>query len=125
MSRPTDHQLELSVAGMLKIGVTLSAVVVFIGALLYLRHPWQTIPSYSHFHAPDHALSSLSGVFSGVLHFQPAGIMQLGLILLIATPVARVVLCVVGFARQRDMLYVAISTAVLIILASSLAGSAR
>jgi uncharacterized membrane protein len=125
MSRPTDHQLELSVAGMLKIGVTLSAVVVFIGGLIYLRHPWQTIPSYSHFHAPDHALSSLSGVFRSAVKFQARGIMQLGLILLIATPVARVVLCVVGFARQRDRLYVFISTAVLIILFCSLASSVR
>jgi len=97
--------------------------VVFVGGLLYLRHPWQTIPNYSHFHTPDHALSSLSGVFSGVLHFEPPGIIQLGLVLLIATPVARVTLCVFGFARQRDLLYVAISTAVLIILSCSLGGA--
>ena len=44
---------------------------------------------------------------------------QLGLLLLIATPVVRVILCVIGFARQHNILYVAVSTVVLVILIPS------
>ncbi len=50
---------------------------------------------------------------------------QLGILLLIATPVVRVVFCVVGFARQRDRLYVAVRTLVLAILIYSLMSGNR
>ena len=48
----------------------------------------------------------------------PAGehIANLGLLLLIATPVARVAASIVLFARDRDYLYVAITTTVLLLL---------
>jgi len=50
----------------------------------------------------------------------PAALIQLGVLLLVATPVARVVFAVVGFALERDRLYVVVSVAVLAILAASL-----
>jgi uncharacterized membrane protein len=59
------------------------------------------------------------GIVQGAVNFSPKSVIQLGLLLLIATPVARVVLCVVGFARQHNALYVAVSTIVLIILVLS------
>jgi uncharacterized membrane protein len=124
MGRPTDQELDISVAGMLRFGVTLSALVVLGGGLLSLRHPWMAIPDYAHFRAGDDSLRTLSGIVRGALRLSPQSIIQLGLIVLIATPVARVVFCVVGFARQRSHLYVLISSAVLIILLFSLANSA-
>ena len=39
MSKPTDHAIDLSVAGMLRFGVTLAAIVVIAGGVMYLRHP--------------------------------------------------------------------------------------
>jgi uncharacterized membrane protein len=121
---PTDKEIDLSVAAMLRFGVTLAACVVSIGGALYLWHPRRTSPDYSHFHA-DAALSSIASIFRGAFHLAPQGIIQLGLLLLIATPVARVVFCVVGFARQRDRLYVAISATVLAILLYSLIKAGR
>jgi uncharacterized membrane protein len=124
MSKPTDQELDISVAGMLRFGVTLSTLVVLAGGLLSMRHPWSAIPDYSHFQAGDISLRTIPGIFHGALRLHAQSVMQLGLIVLIATPVARVVFCVVGFARQRSRLYVAISCAVLIILLFSLANSA-
>jgi uncharacterized membrane protein len=49
-----------------------------------------------------------------------ASIIALGLLVLIATPIARVVFAIVGFARERDMLYTVISFIVLAILVFSL-----
>ena len=46
--------------------------------------------------------------------------MQFGLLLLIATPVARVAMAVVGFALERDRLYVVVSLIVLTVLLLSL-----
>jgi uncharacterized membrane protein len=48
------------------------------------------------------------------------GMIQLGVLLLIATPVARVAFSVVGFIRERDWLCSAIATAVLILLMTAL-----
>jgi len=125
MSRPTDHDLDLSVAAMLRFGVTLAAIVVFAGGLLSLRRPWSLTPDYAHFHAGDEALRSVSGILRGVLHLDPQSIIQIGLVVLIATPVARVVMCVIGFARQRSALYVAISSIVFAILVYSLTKNMR
>jgi uncharacterized membrane protein len=121
---PTDKEIDLSVAAMLRFGVTLAAVIVFLGGLLSLRHPRRPVPDYLHFHA-DAALSSIASIFRGAFHLDPPSITQLGLLLLIATPVARVLFCVVGFARQRDRLYVVISATVLAILLFSLIKAGR
>jgi uncharacterized membrane protein len=94
--------------------------VVLIGGALVLRHPHASIPDYRHFTAAGPSLDTLPGIVDGVRHFSPAAIIQLGLVLLIATPVARVVFCVAGFARQRDKLYVGISMTVLLVLLYSL-----
>jgi uncharacterized membrane protein len=121
---PTDKEIDLSIAAMLRFGVTLAAIVVFIGGLLSLRHPRHATPDYVHFHA-EAALSTITSIFRGAFHLDPPSIIQLGLLLLIATPVVRVMFCVVGFARQRDRLYIAISGTVLAILLFSLIKAGR
>lgn len=123
--RPTDHELDLSVAAMLRLGVSLAALVVLLGGLLSLRHPHARVPDYTHFTAVGQGLSTVPGILHGAAHANPAAIIQLGLLLLIATPVARVLFCVYGFARQRDVLYVLISLAVLLILFYSLTKDAH
>ncbi len=125
MSRPSDHDLDLSVAAMLRVGVTLAAIIVFAGGMLSLWHPPSSPADYTHFHAGSETLRSISGIFHGAIHLDPQCIIQLGLVVLIATPVARVVLCVIGFARQKSALYVAISSIVLAILVYSLTSSMR
>ncbi len=125
MSQPTDQDVDISVARMLRFGVTLAAIVVFAGGLLYLRHPWSPTPNYSHFRAAGPSLSTISGIFDGLLHFQPKSIIQFGLVLLIATPVARVVFCIIGFARQKNRLYVLVSSIVLLVLIYSLSKGAH
>ena len=51
---------------------------------------------------------------------EPAAIVQLGLLALLATPVARVAASVVGFTLEHDRLYTAITLAVLLILLTSI-----
>ncbi len=125
MRTPTDHDLELSIAAMLGFGVGLAALVVLAGGLLYLQHPWSATPDYSHFLPVNPSLRTFTGILRGARQLSPESIIQLGLILLIATPVARVAFCVVGFARQRDVLYVLISSGVLAILLYSLTRGGR
>jgi uncharacterized membrane protein len=114
MKPPTDKQLDTAIANMLRLGVTLAAAVVFLGGILSLRNLTDAAPSYAHFQ-PD-TLPTPSGLLHAVARLDPVAIIQLGLLLLIATPILRVIFCVVGFALQRDKLYVAVSSTVLLIL---------
>lgn len=125
-SRYTDTQLDLSVAAMLRIGLTVSSLIVLAGGLWELRHPMRALPDYTHFRAVEPALRSVPGTFLAALRpvaGQSRAIIQVGLLLLIATPIARVGLCAVGFARQRSWLYVGISLLVLGVLVWSVAGA--
>ncbi len=124
MKRPTDQDLDVSVAGMLRFGVTLAAIVVLVGGIQSIRHRPPALPDYADFHAVNASMRTMSGILNGVRHLDPKCIIQFGLVLLIATPVARVVYCVVGFARQRNWLYVAFSFTVLLILTYSLSKGA-
>ncbi len=124
MTKPQTHwndkQVEQVVGNLLRAGVMLAAVVVLIGGVLYVRQ-YGAQP----FHAkklaelpPD--LRSVRGVFSDARHMQGRGIIQLGLLLLVLTPVARVVFSVLAFALERDLLYVVVTLVVLAILLWSL-----
>lgn len=114
----TDKQLDAAIANMLRWGVTLAAVVVFLGGILSLRNLTAAAPNYAHFQPTP--FPTLSGLLHGVAHLDPASIIQLGLLFLIATPVLRVIFCIAGFALQRDKLYVVIGATVLLILLYSL-----
>jgi uncharacterized membrane protein len=49
-------------------------------------------------------------------------IIQLGIVLLIATPILRVICSTIGFALEKDYLYVGISLLVLLIIFASMMG---
>ena len=71
---------------------------------------------YHTFHpAAKHSLD-LSAIVQNALALNSLGIIQLGLLVLIATPIVRVILSVVAFALERDLLYVAVTVVVLAVL---------
>ena len=115
-----DSTLETKIGVLLLVGVYSSAAVIMLGGILYLvRHGHET-PNYSVFHGVPDRLDTLRGIAAGALRGQSLAIMQFGILMLIATPVARVVFSVFAFLAERDYLYVAISALVLAILAYSL-----
>ncbi len=120
----TDRKVEDLVGNLLRAGVSLAALTVFIGAMVYLARHGGEPADYSVFRGEPSQLRTIPGVLVEVAHFQGRGIIQLGLLLLIATPVARVVLTIVGFVAERDRMYVLFATIVLIILLYSLFGPA-
>jgi len=125
MDSIADKKMELAIRRMLRFGVILSAAVVLVGGIFYLVNAVARVPDYTTFHATAVSLHTISGVIRGVRDLDPQSIIQLGILLLIATPMMRVVLCIVGFSLQRDRLYIAISTAVLGILIYGLARGGR
>ncbi len=116
----TDLRIEILVGIMLRTGVLLAAAIVLAGGILYLAHTHGPRPDYQHFRGEPAQFTTLSGILHGVAALDPESIIMLGLLVLIATPVARVVMCIVGFLFERDRLYTVVSTIVLLILLYSL-----
>ncbi len=116
----TDQKLEIAIGRMLQAGVFLAAAVVLVGGLLYLHQKTGPRPDYSQFHGEAHALISPVSIVKNAFHGEAQSIIQLGLLLLIATPIARVVLAAVGFLFERDRLYFWVSLIVLAVLLYSL-----
>jgi uncharacterized membrane protein len=103
-------------------GLLAATAVVLVGGVIYLaRHGGET-PSYRLFHGEPVALRSIGGIVEMAEDWLGRGFIQLGLLLLLATPVARVAFSVYAFIRQRDALYVGVTLVVLAVLLFSILG---
>jgi uncharacterized membrane protein len=113
----TDRELELTVGKLLRTGVSLAAAVVLAGGVWYLATNGAAQVDYRHFTPGMHRLLAI-----GTL--PPAEVaIQIGLLLLIATPIARVAFALVAFALEHDRLYVFFTLAVLVVLLFSIGTS--
>ncbi len=118
----TDQKLEDLIGNLLRTGVIISAVVVFVGAVVFLSRHGSSPANYRIFQGEPDDLRHIKGIVHAALSLRGRGIIQLGLLMLIATPVARVALAVIGFAEEGDRMYVGFASLVLIILLFSLLG---
>ncbi len=121
--RWTDQKLENIVGNLLRAGVSLAAAVVFIGGIIYLRRHGHEPANYHVFQGEPTDLKTVPGIIRSALGLHGRGIIQFGLLLLIATPVFRVALSIWGFAAEKDRMYMLFTTIVLIVLLYSLLGS--
>jgi uncharacterized membrane protein len=119
-----DERIEIIIGALLRTGVILAATVVLIGAVLFLLRYGHELPHYQTFHGEPERLKALSEIVRGAIALEPRDIIQFGLLLLIATPIARVLFSAIAFAIERDSLYVVVTLIVLGILLYSLFGSA-
>jgi uncharacterized membrane protein len=118
----SDQRIEAIIGDLLRAGVVFSGAIVLIGGMVYLIHQGNTVPHYGVFHGEPSDLRSVSGIVRDALAPHGRGIIQLGLLFLIATPVARVVFSIFAFAVQQDWLYVVVTVIVLAVLTFSLTG---
>lgn len=118
----SDHEVEQVIGRLLRAGVLFSATVATIGGILYLSRYGGGTADYRTFQGVPAGLDSVHGVLRGTLELRSRWIIQLGLLCLIATPIARVGFSLVAFALQRDRLYVVITMVVLGLLLFSLFG---
>jgi uncharacterized membrane protein len=116
MRKVTDEKLEIAISVILRTGVSIAGAVVFLGGILFLvRHGAEMI-SYHQYHGEPASNRRIGGIIAGTIAFQGRSIIQLGVLLLIATPIVRVAFSMVGFAMERDRTYVVITAIVLAVL---------
>lgn len=106
------NRTEIVVSQSLRIGVLVSAGVIFLGLIKFLivgdsGYPGETYPT------------QLKEIIMGAYQLKPFGIILAGLVLLILTPISRVGISILVFAKEKDWLYVGVSTIVFVVLLSS------
>jgi uncharacterized membrane protein len=116
----TDEEFDTLLGNVLRAGVLVAAAVVLCGGVVYLLRHGHDVPDYRVFRGEPSDLRFVSGIVSDARSLSGRGLIQLGLLLLVATPIARVVLSVVGFLKQRNWMYVAFTLVVLMLLTYSL-----
>ncbi len=116
----TERQVEQVVGNLLNFGVAAATAVLLAGTVLFLARHGSSAPDYRVFRGEPANLRGLAGIVNDARSLSGRGLIQLGLLLLLATPVARVAFTVFAFARQRDWTYVAVALFVLTALLYSL-----
>lgn len=107
---------------LLRIGVLTSCAIMFAGAVLYLLGHGGERESYASFQGEPASLRSISGILREARLGGARGIIQVGVLAMIATPVLRVAFAVFAFARQKQWRFTLISLIVLGLLAFGLFG---
>jgi len=114
--------MQTIIGRMLRWGVFSSAIVTSLGGILYIFTADKNLPDYHSFQDVPDQYKTISGIFKGVLHFDSLAIIQFGVLLLLATPIARVLFSLIAFLIEKDYLYVVITTIVLGVICYSIIG---
>jgi len=114
------EKMELLISKLLLGGVVTSMAIVFVGVLLmFVHHPDYLVSAADLQRLTTSGAAfphTLDKVAEGVIAGRGQAVVALGLIVLIATPILRVAVSVVGFALQGDRTFALISTGVLFVL---------
>lgn len=121
-----ERDMEIFIGKLLRYGVIISCAITLIGGILYLFQHGTVMPDYSPipdgqpFPGVEHYLRELSTIFPRVLQLDGAAIIQLGVCVLIATPIMRVAVSVIAFLVEKDYMYVVITLIVLFIIIANM-----
>ena len=115
--------MEKFIGNLLRWGVLLSAAVVLTSGAVYLSRYGSARPDYAVFRGEPAGLHTPAGIVQGVFHGSSRVWIQLGLLLLIATPIARVAFSIVGYVLEGDWLYIGVTGFVFAVLIFSLFAS--
>jgi uncharacterized membrane protein len=122
MIEDAEKRMDEMMGRLLRAGVILAAAFVIAGGVVFLaRHP-EPVTNYRVFQGEPEELRTVPGILHEALAPHGRGLIQLGLLILIATPIARVAFSVVAFLYQRDWTYVVVTLIVLGLLVYSLLG---
>jgi uncharacterized membrane protein len=116
MSKFKDTDMQVVIGWVLRLGVFISMTVVFFGGIIYLYRHGYSMADHHVFKGIPVFLQSAGGIINGIITLRGQAIIQAGIILLIATPIVRVIFSAIGFVVERDYLYIVITLLVLLII---------
>jgi uncharacterized membrane protein len=111
-----DTDMQLLLGRVLRAGTVISICVVFFGGIVYLHRHGNSIADYKEFKGIPDFVQHAGSLIKSAFMLKGQAIIQLGIILLIATPILRVIFSTIGFVLERDYMYVGISLLVLFII---------
>ncbi len=111
-----DIKIEHILGNILRIGVIVSAIVVLFGAVLYLFGHGKEKPDYYNFVFNPFSVDNPMGLLRDVFAFKSLEIMKLGILLLVGTPIIRVIISVIAFIYEKDLMYLVFTLIVLVVL---------
>jgi uncharacterized membrane protein len=115
-----ERDVEVFIGQQLRWGVISASIIAFIGGVIYLFSHGQDTPSYTTFTGAPLYVRHLPGIIQGVLQLDGLAIIQLGVVVLLATPITRIAFSVLAFAMEKDVLYVVITMIVLGVITFSI-----
>ncbi|WP_293956547.1 MULTISPECIES: DUF1634 domain-containing protein [unclassified Sphingobacterium] len=116
-----DKDISLLVGQILRTGVVIASSILILGGILYLIvHGQETVPNYSDFVGEGNSNTTITGIITGALSRNVPQIIQLGVLLLIFTPIVRVIGSLFGFVIEKDKLYIIITLIVLAVIIGSI-----
>jgi uncharacterized membrane protein len=118
--RVQDKDIEKIMGNLLRYGVILSAIIVIIGAVIYLFQHGNALPNYKEFAGEPKGITEVKKVWKTAFDGRGRSIIQLGLLVLIATPIARIIFSIIGYIFEKDYLYIIITIIVLSVILFSL-----
>lgn len=121
----SDADVALMVAWLLRIGVFSASIIALFGGILYLIHFGAQVPEYHIFKGAPEQYRHIAGIFGGIANFDGMAIIQLGIVILLATPILRIVFSALGFALERDYLYVFITLVVFSVILFGMIGGLK
>ena len=115
-----DKDVQVILGTLLRVGVIVSTAVVLLGGIIFLTNQSSQTVSFSEFKPEKVKFSSVAEILSGLKTFDGLAIIQFGVLLLIFTPIARVVFSIFSFLMEKDYMYVLIGIIVLCVIITSL-----
>ncbi|BAY99613.1 hypothetical protein NIES37_35960 [Tolypothrix tenuis PCC 7101] len=117
-----EQKFEKLLSSLLKFGVLIASAVVLFGGIIYLVHYGYEPARYQVFKGEPSEFCSPLGVIKALLAGSDRAIIQLGILLMIATPIIRVIISLFAFLSRRIWSFVIITLLVLTSLIYSLVG---
>ena len=119
-SPPDEHAFAVVLGRVLRGGVLIAAAIVLAGGVIYVGRRGSMPADFAVFRGEPIEFRSVQEIVTHAATGSGRGLIQLGLLVLIATPILRVLFSVVGFWHERDFAYVGLTLIVLSVLAYSL-----
>jgi uncharacterized membrane protein len=121
-----DKDIEQFIGKQLRAGVVTASIIVLIGGLFYLvQYGPGGLPDYGQFKGIDAGFTSFGQIIHGIVQGNAKGIIQAGVMVLIATPILRIFFSLIGFMLEKDKLYIAITLVVFSVMMFSIFGGLK